>query len=302
MTRKIPIPIIELLANHMFNCESHDDIDMILRDAGACGNPPSDYKNKADKVLKWLKYTNEHHNRPLDVLGGIISFYENVLQVKRIKMSKKYYISDTQKFRRNQHRNRKKLKLALEDALGQYGLVYQQGRIVSTRPSSGFLSGNELEEIICCKNIPSVHEEFQRALKKVDSEPLEAVSAASNIIESICKTYIEKKELQLPSSQSLISLWGVISKHFKFDPKSVQEDSLKKIISGMFSVVNGIATLRNSGSSAHGQGIRRYKPEPREARFAVNAAHSLALFILETWDERDKQENSAKSLGETEEK
>lgn len=172
------------------------------------------------------------------------------------------------------------------------------GGSISTRSSGDFLSSKKLEELILQRNTESIKFEFKRALKNVDSEPLEAISAASNILETICKTYIEKNDLELPSSQSLISLWRVISKHFNFDSKSVQEESLKKIISGMFSLGEGTATLRNNGSAAHGQGTKSYNPEPRHARFAVNAAHSLALFILETWDKREK--SAAKFLGEAE--
>ncbi|MDC4794224.1 abortive infection family protein, partial [Acinetobacter baumannii] len=39
-------------------------------------------------------------------------------------------------------------------------------------------------------------------------------------------------------------------------------------------------------SSAHGQGRKLYNIKPRHARLAIHSAHTLALFILETWDEK----------------
>ena len=48
--------------------------------------------------------------------------------------------------------------------------------------------------------------------------------------------------------------------------------------------------LRTHASSAHGAGRRRYNIEPRHARLAVHAAHTIGLFVLESWAKR--QENA----------
>lgn len=90
----------------------------------------------------------------------------------------------------------------------------------------------------------------------------------------------------MPNKQDLRSLWKIVSQELKFDASSLQDDDLKKIISGMHSVVDGISSLRTHGSSAHGQGKKLYMPKPRHAKFTVNSAHSLAVFLLETWNER----------------
>ncbi|MDC4272793.1 abortive infection family protein, partial [Acinetobacter baumannii] len=44
--------------------------------------------------------------------------------------------------------------------------------------------------------------------------------------------------------------------------------------------------FRTHASSAHGQGRKLYNIKPRHARLAIHSAHTLALFILETWDEK----------------
>lgn len=54
----------------------------------------------------------------------------------------------------------------------------------------------------------------------------------------------------------------------------------------MFSIVTGIGSFRTHASSAHGAGRKIYRLKPRHARVAVNSAHSLALFVIETWDEK----------------
>jgi hypothetical protein len=64
------------------------------------------------------------------------------------------------------------------------------------------------------------------------------------------------------------------------------DDDLKKVLSGMFSVVDGLGSLRTHAGSAHGHGRLRYKVTSRHARVAVNAASTLAAFVLETWEAR----------------
>ena len=71
-----------------------------------------------------------------------------------------------------------------------------------------------------------------------------------------------------------------------FDPKLVQDDDLKKTLSGILSIVDGIGAFRTHASSAHGEGRKMYKLKPRHARLAIHSAHTIALFVLETWDEK----------------
>ena len=48
----------------------------------------------------------------------------------------------------------------------------------------------------------------------------------------------------------------------------------------------GIGALRTHASSAHGAGKKIYNLQPRHARLAIHAAHTVALFILESWLKR----------------
>lgn len=50
----------------------------------------------------------------------------------------------------------------------------------------------------------------------------------------------------------------------------------------------GIGALRTHASSAHGAGKKQYKLEARHARLAIHAAHTVTLFVLESWAKRTK--------------
>ena len=55
-------------------------------------------------------------------------------------------------------------------------------------------------------------------------------------------------------------------------------------------MVNGLGSIRNRDSDAHGQGRKSYRPAERHAALAVNLAGSMALFLMETHEARDAAE------------
>ncbi len=95
-----------------------------------------------------------------------------------------------------------------------------------------------------------------------------------------------RREIRVTNKTRFKKSLEVVSKDLQFDVNRLQDDDLKKIISGLFSIVDGVSSLRTHGSSAHGQGKRLYIPESRHARLVVNSAHTLAAFVLETWNKR----------------
>lgn len=273
MSNRIPRPLISLLSDEIPKLETHATLDSMFLYSDAPELPNKDDLSKEKKVQNWLSLINNFSNEPLVIFGRLIEKYMELPGLEEGTYYEDFKI---------QHRERtKKLADSIIKQLNKYGLSYAKGGLIL---SSSSLPSKDLSKIIHDKDIPTINLEFERALNKVNSEPLEAVSACSNLLESICKVYIEENGLEMPNKKDLKSLWKVVSKNLGFDSSKIQDDDLKRIISGMFSIVDGMSALRTHGSSAHGQGKQLYKPSPRHARFAVNAAHSLALFLLETID------------------
>ena len=98
--------------------------------------------------------------------------------------------------------------------------------------------------------------------------------------------YITDEGLPKPQKQDLQNVWKVVRADLGFDTKLVQDDDLKRVLSGILSIVDGIGAFRTHASSAHGEGRRVYKLKPRHARLAIHSAHTIALFVLESWDDK----------------
>ena len=171
----IPAPLLSVCAEIAAQRETHASLDNLFTYAGASGDPPDG--SKATKALAWLRNTNKDENtQPLDVIGKLIETYmEEVLDT--LDHFYTYKVA-----------GREKLIKTLAKCKLQY---INGGKIVGTLGTPS----RTLEEFIRAKDIASIDAEFSRALTNVESNPREAVSAASNILESLCKVYIEEENL-----------------------------------------------------------------------------------------------------------
>lgn len=230
MTGKtIPPALISILAELVAHSESHTSLDNLLLYAGASGNAP--LGNKVAKVQAWLMETNKSHARPLEVVARIIGGYLEDPDMDA-NCTTDAYLANPEFFARKREIVRK-----VELVLARSGLHYLQGGHIS---SSGLAPSLRLNELIRNRDLPSIHREFDRATETIDSKPREALSAASNILESIFKFYIEDNNLQMPDKQDLQPVFKVVRADLGLDPSSVEDQDLQRIITGLFGVVDGI--------------------------------------------------------------
>lgn len=265
MRLDIPAPVISIVADIIAGCESHATLDSLFMYAEAPGDPP--FGSKKAKALAWLRRVNKESKDPLRVLGRLIEGYMDADVDPKDSWSKSV-----------QERKDKIARI-----LGNAELQYIKGGLIGGNVAS---PSRSLEQIIRERDMKVINYEFDRALRSVESSPRDAVSAACNILESVCKTYIEDEKLPMPPKQDLQGVWTVVRKDLRFDPSSVVDRDLQEILSGIIATVNGIGALRTHASSAHGAGRTAYKLEPRHARLAVHAAHTITAFVIESWDKK----------------
>ncbi|WP_239024159.1 abortive infection family protein [Paraglaciecola marina] len=275
MKKEIPAPIIAVVSQNLPDIETHASLDNLFLYADAPGDPPEG--SKAVKVQSWLRIINKECDYPLKVLGKLIETHMELPEQDE---------QDQILWGHNVTNHKKEFKEKLLSIFKQCNLTYTSGGHLSDGSSA---PSKALSELIKGRDIPSIDAEFNRALANVNSEPREAVSAACNILESMFKVYIADEGLSKPQKQDLQNVWKIVRGDLGFDTKLVQDDDLKRVLSGIMSIVDGIGAFRTHASSAHGEGRKVYNLKPRHARLAINSAHTVALFVLETWDERCKK-------------
>jgi hypothetical protein len=264
MRQTIPAPLLATIADITSSRETHASLNSLFMYAGAPGDPPEG--SKPVKAEEWLRQANKDSAvDPLAVAGAIIERYMEAIPDHFNKESVE------------QDRER------LQKALARCELQYVKGgRLIGLLAAPS----QTLETLLTTFDFVSLNHEFDRALGNVETEPREAVSAASNILESFCKVYIAENKLTPPAKQDLKAVWTVVRKDLGFDPSVVEDTDLQTVLTGLLATVEGIGALRTHASSAHGAGTKIYKLEPRHARLAIHAAHTVTLFALETWQKR----------------
>jgi len=241
---------------------SHSRLNTLFMEHGAPGDVPMG--NCVTKCSAWLKRCNNDETvEPLAVLGGVLQEF----------MDTDFDGPFGDKWNPEKERIKK--------ALGKNGLSYQlNGYVVKT----GFTPASKsLTEIIRSKDFSAIEIEFNRAYASVQTDPAAGITAASSMIEALCKTYIHDRELELPSKQNIQDLWQVVRNDLRLDPKSVEDVDQKKILSGLAAIVDGIGSLRTHIGSAHGRGPDSRAARVREAKLAISASQALSLFILDSW-------------------
>jgi hypothetical protein len=262
---KIPFPVVAVVADVLAAKYTHQRLDFLMKKAGVVsGTPPEG--NKVDRARGWLELANSE-DMPLNVLGKAI---EEVMEVNSFGILTVESVET--------------LRERITGTLHKQGMTYRAGGTV-LKIGTGAVA-RTFEQLAREKDLQGVQTEFERIVGSLDRDPPSAVTASCAMLESLFKAYIEDETLVMPSDKSIKSLWNVVRKHIKFDPAIIQDENLRKILSGLASIIDGIAALRTQKGSAHGQGKSGYKVKPRHARLAVHAASTLATFLLETWDER----------------
>ncbi|MBG1233983.1 abortive infection family protein [Aestuariivirga litoralis] len=140
----------------------------------------------------------------------------------------------------------------------------------------------------------TVQHEIQRALASVETDPEDAVTAACSIVEAVCRSVLIELHLDLPAKKDIDGLMRAVQEPLGLSagkagvPSEIQQD-VRQILSGLTSVAKGVGALRTHGGDAHGREKGFKRIDPRIARLALHSASSLSLFLIETWERKERR-------------
>ena len=145
---------------------------------------------------------------------------------------------------------------------------------------------DDISAILINFDTEQVHIAWQKALERRNQDPEAAITMARTLIESVCKHILDEAGISHSDKDDLPKLYKETAKQLNLAPEQHQEEVFKQILGGCQTVIQGLGTLRNKLSDAHGKGKKAIKPSPRHAALAVNLAGSMAAFLVATWEER----------------
>lgn len=127
-----------------------------------------------------------------------------------------------------------------------------------------------------------IMEVWNKALARLNNDPEGAITAARTLIETVCKYILDNNGAVYDDSADLPKLYKLTASQLKLSPDQHTEQIFKQILGGCSSVVDGLASLRNKLSDAHGRTKKAVKPSARHATLAVNLSGALCSFLLQT--------------------
>jgi len=142
-------------------------------------------------------------------------------------------------------------------------------------------------------NINSIDHSFiQENISKCETKIIEgdysgAITNARSLIESVL-LFLDKEltNEEIKFDGDLNGLYKRVAKNLNL---SIEKDtniekSLKKVISGLFSINSGFAEISNMLSDRHGKNQRSYKPESHHSVLAVNSSKVFCEFLLSSFE------------------
>lgn len=120
----------------------------------------------------------------------------------------------------------------------------------------------------------------QRLAKGDDDDG--AITTARTMLEAVLEE-LDRKLNDTPCDHKgdLMKLFKVVAKRLRIDDERADlDDNFKQVVRGLVQVVNGLAPIRNKMSDGH---ARVRKPAPHHARVIVNAAKTVATFLVESY-------------------
>ena len=133
-----------------------------------------------------------------------------------------------------------------------------------------------------------IHEQIRKCNYKIANKDFDgAVTTSRTLIESICLFILESKKKQKHEYDgNLIKLYKNVASILKMSPGDYEDDNLKQILSGVFSIINGVSGLRNTFSDSHGSAPSKttYKIDERHAILTVNLAKTITEYLFLSYE------------------
>ncbi len=136
-----------------------------------------------------------------------------------------------------------------------------------------------------------VIDQITRMESAVENDPGLSIGTAKELVETVCRTIIEERGKEVVGSPDLPKLVKQTVKELKLTPSDIPDEakaseSIKRLLSNLATITNGIAELRNSYGTGHGKTANTKGLGARHAKLAVGAASTLAIFLVETHNEK----------------
>ena len=140
-----------------------------------------------------------------------------------------------------------------------------------------------------------MQKEIERLENAVDRDPALAIGTAKELVESCCKSILEKRGVTIPRKADLPKLTKMLTKELKLVPEGISDEAkgagtIKLLLRNLSALTQYLAELRGLYGSGHGREGKHRGLEPRHARLAVGTAVTFIDFATSTYRKQSEAE------------
>lgn len=138
-----------------------------------------------------------------------------------------------------------------------------------------------------------IAQQITRMEAAVLNDPSLAIGTAKELVETCCKTILEARNIEFGRSDDLPTLVKLTVKTLALTPDDIPQSSkasdiIRRLLSNLATISQGIAELRNHYGTGHGRVAGSRGLGSRHAKLVVGAAATLVVFLAETHNERPR--------------
>ena len=158
-------------------------------------------------------------------------------------------------------------------------IIIGQGHLISKKT-----------EIVKYLNTEYVKNKINLMNEAVASDTDLAIGFAKELIETICKSILKQSSVEYDKDWNIARLLKATNNVLDFSPKLAQnpehaEKSLRQMLGGISSIIQGITELRNAYGTGHGKEADFIGLESKYAKLIVGMVAEIAIFYLATKSE-----------------
>lgn len=143
-------------------------------------------------------------------------------------------------------------------------------------------------------NADYLSQQITRLEASILHDPDLTIGTAKELVETCCKTILTDLGEPIDNTWDLAQLVKATTKQLRLTPDDIPDSAkssrtIKRLLSNLASVTQGLAELRNSYGTGHGRNASAKGLSSRHAKLAAGAATTLAVFLFETHEEKNQR-------------
>ena len=164
-------------------------------------------------------------------------------------------------------------------------------KAIATRLLSNQVNLDHLKSTASSFNSEHLTEQIRRMETSINDDPALAIGTAKELVETCCKIILSERGKPVTGTPDIPKLTKATLKELKLVPEDIHEQSrgsdvIKRLLSNLATIANGLAELRGLYGTGHGKDGKSGRLSRKHAKLAVGAVSTLATFLFDTHKER----------------